>query len=231
MAEPVGVRIRVDDSEVRRAMQGLERSIPFAISLGVNLIAKKAVAELKSHLRDDGIIQRTKWVENHISIWKVAKKTDPTAVVGSPDAIMATAAQEGGGPRLWAGLVPVVGPHGARETKESVIRGDLKRNSPNAERLLAQRARSPRGATRFFRRGNTIYEKTGPATLRQRGTGSRMVLSGPVFPVFRVPKNGVHIPHRWQLQRRIAIVQERWGAEIMAEAIQRAIDTHDFSKG
>ncbi len=220
------IRVKIDDSEVKRAAARLGKQLPFAISLGVNLIAKEAVQELRAHLNDDGITQRTNWIPKYIQQWKWAKKADPTAIVVSHDAIMATLAQEGGGPRKHEGLVPVVGPGGARDPdKHAVIRGDLKKNANVLERLLKQEARSPRGALRFIRKGNTVYEKTGPATKRQRGTGSRMVLSGALVPIFRIPKAGVHLPHRWQLQRRIAIVQAQSGARLMAVAIQRAIDT------
>lgn len=204
-------------------MRGYEKDIPFAISLAVNLIAKKATADLRANLRDDGIHDRTGWARNHIAIWKFSTKKDPTAIVMSPDSIMKASAE--GGQRRFPGLVPVVGDGGARATIMSVIRPDLKKNANVLERLLTQKARSPRGATRFIRRGNTVYERTGPATKRRRGTGPRLVLSGPLLPVFRIPRAGVTIRPVWRIERRIAIVQARWGLEIMAEAVGKAIKT------
>lgn len=221
------IQFKIDDREVKAALRNFEKSIPFAMSLIANRLAKKAREELRANLAADGIKTRDKgaWIKRQLEFdrhnW--ATKANPVATLTSPRGILGTAAQEEGGARRKPGLVPVVGEGGARETPTSPIKGYLRKNANTLERLLIQEARTPRGAKRFVRIKNTVYERTGPATKRLRGTGSRLVLSGPLVAVFRIPKAGVMIPHRWQLQRRLGIVQATFGADIAAKAIEETI--------
>lgn len=226
----IRIRVKVDDRELRRAMRGFEKSIPFALSKGVNAIASKAASELRAHLRADGLIPITGWmgkeragIQFRPQDWARAKGEKFTATLSIMSHVAAVAAQPGGGIRHWPGLVPVVGSGGAREREHGPLRPDLRKNNATLDRILAQKARTPRGALRFIRKGQTIYEKTGPATKRKRGTGSRLVLSGPLVAVFRIPRGPVKIPNRWKLQERVATVQRRWAVELMAEAVQYAI--------
>lgn len=217
--------VKIDDSELRKLLRDAPRQIPFAMSKALNNLALATRAELKWHMKQDGITLRTGWPISGIRVLNRATRTNLRVDVGSVDPMMQALAE--GGDRPFRGLVPVIGPGGGRETFQGVMRSDLRKNQAlGVEALLTQKTTiGTRTKMRFVRRANTIYDlQAGGFKIHKREKGKLIVLPG--TPVLRIPKaSAVNIPRRWKYQERVAFsTAKNWERSVL-EAVNYALST------
>jgi hypothetical protein len=223
------IRIKVDDSEVKRALRGFERQLPYAMARALSDVAVAAQSELRGDLGKYVILRRA-WVQRGIQI-KRASKTDPggpTAWVGTQDAVMAAMATGGVRPKTGRDdpMVPTGGKGFPRATPKTVT-------GPKTwpERLLETREKAT-GATAYFRdaRGNVV-KKTGPLVPRQRyHTGSKPLVRqardggrASIRVAWRNPQHAIQMRKRWPMEPSVrAVVLREWAA-VAARWVNNAI--------
>lgn len=204
----MNITIKVDDSTFRRAMQGFERQIPYAIARALTATAKDAQAALKAHL-DKHFTVRTPWVAKGIRI-EPAKKSNLRAVVGSVDKFMEPQAVGG-----------VKKPHEGRMVGIPLVGKGLPRPSIKS---VTRPSKWPGGYTArgdaFVGKLRTDEEAVWQRVLKGKGKDRREGLR-----LLYVMKPEVRLEPRWPIRETVEeTVAARWEDNARA-AIREAIDT------
>ena len=223
-----GIKVTVDDSEVRRAMRGFERSIPFALAHALTKTAQAAQKQVRAEL-GRSVTLRSGWVSKGIVIQPATKAT-LTSAVGTVDPIMATLAT--GGTRPEDGgkspMVPQIGKGLPRATLATATRP-----AKFPGKLLEIPNRSTGQPDYFVGRGGgklsagSVYRKTGKLIARRRwhaGSGPMVRQRMPFRLAWAHPSHKISLKKRWDLQGQVEVVVLRHWARIAAESVQYAID-------
>jgi len=211
----IALRIQVDSIPVQRQLSALEQTqLPFASSLALNNLAKKAQDNIRAHFRQVFTLRRPEFIEKQgVKIFRFATKRDPVVEFGvGPLADFLTKFEPGGARPKRSQHIAI--PVDVRRNKRDIItRG-------NRPRPLIQRLGKKKGAGGVFRvtderQGLTrgIYQRTG-----RKGRGGIKLL----FAL----ENTAQIPASLQFERIAKETAEReWPAifeAALGEALRRA---------
>ncbi len=202
------IKVKADDSAFRRAMQGFEKQIPYAIARALTATAQDAQTVLKARLDHDFTI-RTPWVAKGIRI-EAAKKSNIRAVVGSVDKFMEPQAV-GGTKKPHEGKlvgIPLVGKGLPRPGIKSVTRPS---KWPGA---YTEKGKAFVGSP--FGGDEGVWQRVTKGRGKDRREGLRLLY---------VMKPEVRLEARWPVQGIVnEVVAARWDDHTVS-AIREALDT------